>query len=201
MFNHAIVFVPGALGGEDLWIDATAEYARVGTLPQQDANRLALVIRDGTRSLVRTPALRSADNRQVETREFFLVRIRPCTRHRNHRDPRHHRRRIPHAGTPARTPRRASTTSRRTSRDTYRAKELVNYEHTAQRRFLEALFDEHRDERCAGGIHGPRDRGGRRECRQHHVATAGILRRAHGRQPMAMEVAMCAPRTWCSNPS
>ncbi len=33
MFNHAIVYVPGA---EDLWIDATAEYTRVGTLPSAD---------------------------------------------------------------------------------------------------------------------------------------------------------------------
>ena len=48
MFNHAIVYVPGALDGEDLWIDATAEYARVGTLPAQDADRLALIIRAGT---------------------------------------------------------------------------------------------------------------------------------------------------------
>jgi hypothetical protein len=37
MFNHAIVFVPGVNAGKDLWIDATAEYARVGTLPAQAA--------------------------------------------------------------------------------------------------------------------------------------------------------------------
>jgi hypothetical protein len=79
MFDHAIVFVPGAgTDGADLWIDATAEYARVGTLPAQDADRLALIVRAGTRELTRTPALRSADNRQVETRDFFLAEYGPA---------------------------------------------------------------------------------------------------------------------------
>jgi len=78
MFDHAIVFVPQAGdSGTDLWIDATAEYARVGTLPAQDAGRLALVIRPGTHELTRTPALHSADNRQVETRDFFLAEYGP----------------------------------------------------------------------------------------------------------------------------
>jgi transglutaminase-like putative cysteine protease len=73
MFDHAIVFVPaGAAGGEDLWIDATTEYARVGTLPAADTDRLALVIRAGEKSLTRTPRMRSSDNAQIETREFFL---------------------------------------------------------------------------------------------------------------------------------
>ena len=188
------------MGGEDLWIDATAEYARVGVLPTQDANRLALVIRDGTRGLVRTPALRSADNRQIETREFFLSEYGPArvieTTETHGTIEGEYRTWYAGADTKARLDDLKAYT-----RDTYRAKQLVNYEHTEQRRFLQALFDEPRDEGRAGGIHGPRDRGGRRECRQHHVATAGILRRAHGRQPMAMQVAMCAPRTWCSNPS
>jgi hypothetical protein len=78
MFNHAIVYVPGVNGGKDLWIDATAEYSRVGTLPAQDADRLALIIREGTRELMLTPALRSADNQQVETREFFLAEYGPA---------------------------------------------------------------------------------------------------------------------------
>ena len=60
MFNHAIVYVPGVNGGKDLWIDATAEYTRVGTLPAQDSDRLALIIRPGTNALTRTPALRAA---------------------------------------------------------------------------------------------------------------------------------------------
>ncbi len=78
MFDHAIVYVPHAgAAGADLWIDATAEYSRVGTLPAQDSDRLALIIRPGTRELTRTPALRAADNRQVETREFFLAEYGP----------------------------------------------------------------------------------------------------------------------------
>jgi transglutaminase-like putative cysteine protease/tetratricopeptide (TPR) repeat protein len=73
MFDHAIVFIPARNAGEeDLWIDATTEYARVGTLPAADANRLALVIRPGENRLIRTPTLRAADNRQIETREFHL---------------------------------------------------------------------------------------------------------------------------------
>lgn len=79
MFDHAIVFVPaGAAGGEDLWIDATTEYARVGTLPAADTDRLALIIREGEKSLTRTPRLRSADNAQIETREFHLAEHGPA---------------------------------------------------------------------------------------------------------------------------
>src|SRR5437868_163822 len=79
MFDHAIVFVPGAAdGGADLWIDATADNVRVGTLPAADTNRLALVIRDGESGLTRTPAMRSVDNRQVETRDFFLSEYGPA---------------------------------------------------------------------------------------------------------------------------
>jgi transglutaminase-like putative cysteine protease len=79
MFDHAIVYIPASSAGErDLWIDATTEYARVGTLPAADANRLALVIRAGEKSLVRTPALESADNAQIETREFHLSEYGPA---------------------------------------------------------------------------------------------------------------------------
>jgi transglutaminase-like putative cysteine protease/tetratricopeptide (TPR) repeat protein len=75
MFDHAIVYVPGV---QDLWIDATAEYTRVGTLPASDTDRLALVIRAGEKGLTRTPAMRSADNAQVETREFYLAEYGPA---------------------------------------------------------------------------------------------------------------------------
>ncbi|HEU4779984.1 MAG TPA: DUF3857 domain-containing protein [Steroidobacteraceae bacterium] len=75
MFDHAIVYVPGA---EDLWIDATAEYTRVGTLPAANADRLALVIREGEKALTRTPAMRSIDNAQVETRDFYLAEYGPA---------------------------------------------------------------------------------------------------------------------------
>jgi transglutaminase-like putative cysteine protease/tetratricopeptide (TPR) repeat protein len=77
MFDHAIVYVPRAAGA-DLWVDATAEYTRVGTLPAADSDRLALIIRPGTNELTRTPALRAADNRQVETRDFFLAEYGPA---------------------------------------------------------------------------------------------------------------------------
>jgi transglutaminase-like putative cysteine protease len=51
MFNHAIVFVPATSPhDQDLWIDATTEYARVGTLPAADSDRLALVIRPGVQA-------------------------------------------------------------------------------------------------------------------------------------------------------
>ncbi|HET9474290.1 MAG TPA: DUF3857 domain-containing protein, partial [Steroidobacteraceae bacterium] len=129
MFNHAIVYVPGALGGEDLWIDATAEYARVGVLPAQDANRLALIIRDGTRGLVRTPALRSADNRQIETREFFLAEYGPArvieTTETHGTIEGEYRTWYAGADTKARLDDLKSY-----SRDTYRARELVSYQHT-----------------------------------------------------------------------
>ena len=75
MFDHAIVYVPGA---QDLWIDATAEYTRVGTLPSADTDRLALVIRAGEKTLTRTPAMSSADNRQMETRDVFLAEYGPA---------------------------------------------------------------------------------------------------------------------------
>jgi transglutaminase-like putative cysteine protease/predicted Zn-dependent protease len=79
MFNHAIVYVPKAgANGKDIWIDATTEYARVGTLPTADADRLALVIRAGEKALVRTPVMRSTDNAQIETREFFLAEHGPA---------------------------------------------------------------------------------------------------------------------------
>ena len=129
MFNHAIVYVPGALGGEDLWIDATAEYARVGVLPAQDANRLALIIRDGTRGLIRTPALRSADNRQIETREFFLSEYGPArvieTTETHGTIEGEYRTWYAGADTKSRLDDLKTYT-----RDTYRAKELVRYEHT-----------------------------------------------------------------------
>jgi len=129
MFNHAIVYVPGALGGEDLWIDATAEYARIGVLPAQDANRLALVIRDGTRGLTRTPALRSADNRQIEIREFFLseygpARVIETTETHGTVEGEY---RTWYAGADTRS---RLDDLRAYTRDTYRARELVSYQHT-----------------------------------------------------------------------
>jgi tetratricopeptide (TPR) repeat protein len=133
MFDHAIVYVPRT-GGADLWIDATAEYTRVGILPAQDSNRLALIIRPGTDALTRTPALRAADNRQVETREFFLAEYGPA---RVVESTETHgivegEYRAWYAG---------GDTKERVDqlktymRDAYRAKQLIDYQHTASTDF------------------------------------------------------------------
>ncbi len=131
MFDHAIVFVPGAAdGGADLWIDATADNVRVGTLPAADTNRLALVIRDGESGLTRTPAMRSVDNRQVETRDFFLSEYGPArvvettetfgTIESEYRGF--------YAGADTKT---RIDDLKTYAREAYRAKQLVNVEHTA----------------------------------------------------------------------
>ena len=72
VFDHAIVYV----GGEQpLWIDATAQSARVGDLPFMDRDRRALVIADGTSELISTPQATSEHERIVETREFMLAEL------------------------------------------------------------------------------------------------------------------------------
>ena len=135
MFNHAIVFVPhAAANGADLWIDATAEYARVGTLPAADADRLALVIRPGTRELARTPALRSVDNRQVETRDFFLSEYGPSrvieTTETYGTVEGQYRGWYAGADTKERLDQLKTY-----MHDAYRAKQLVNYDHTSSTDF------------------------------------------------------------------
>lgn len=69
LFNHAIVRVEGP---EPLWIDATAQYTRVGDLPAPDQGRLALIASAGTTALVKTPESRAADNRSLHTIEIRL---------------------------------------------------------------------------------------------------------------------------------
>ncbi len=135
MFDHAIVYVPGAgEAGADLWIDATAEHARVGTLPAPDANRMALVIRDGEQALTRTPALRSQDNRQIETREFFLAEYGPArvveTTETHGIIEGEYRGWYSGADTKARL-----ADLETYAHDAYRARQLVNYEHTASNDF------------------------------------------------------------------
>ena len=75
MFDHAIVFVPGP---PDLWIDATDDYARLGQVPVQDQDRLALIARAGTDALVRTPTTSSPDNALIEKREILLAENGPA---------------------------------------------------------------------------------------------------------------------------
>ena len=74
MFNHAIVVVPGSPA---IWIDPTDPYARAGELPASDQGRLALIASPTASGLVKTPESTAADNRQVETREFFLADLGP----------------------------------------------------------------------------------------------------------------------------
>jgi tetratricopeptide (TPR) repeat protein len=73
-FEHAIVYVPGP---PDLWIDATDEFARVGSLNPEDQGRLSLIVRPETTGLARTPESESAANRELETREVFLAELGP----------------------------------------------------------------------------------------------------------------------------
>ena len=135
MFDHAIVFVPGAGAHDaDLWIDATAEYARVGTMPAADSDRRALIIRAGTKELAKTPPVRAADNRQVETREFFLseygpARVVETTETFGNVEGEY---RAWYAG--------ADTKDRLNDlktymRDAYRARQLVDYQHSASTDF------------------------------------------------------------------
>ncbi len=77
-FNHAIVYVPAAGSEPALWIDATAEFNAVGTLPEADAGRLALIIAPDTSALTMIPAAVPEDSMVVETREFTLGEIGPA---------------------------------------------------------------------------------------------------------------------------
>jgi tetratricopeptide (TPR) repeat protein len=77
-FDHAIVYVPAAKRGEDpLWIDATAEFFAVGSLPYVDQDRNALIIAPETSSLTRTPEPRPEDSVLVEARTFTLPELGP----------------------------------------------------------------------------------------------------------------------------
>lgn len=69
-FDHAIVHVAGAA---PLWIDATAEFARVGQMPERTQSRWALIAAPGTEALVRTPELAPGTNQTLEIREFRLA--------------------------------------------------------------------------------------------------------------------------------
>src|SRR6267378_2873163 len=75
LFDHAIVYVPG---NQDLWIDPTDEYARLGQLPQSDQGRLALIARAESSELVAIPEASSRENRVVEKREFYLAENGPA---------------------------------------------------------------------------------------------------------------------------
>jgi tetratricopeptide (TPR) repeat protein len=78
MFDHAIVYVPASGADEELWIDATAQFSRVGTLPWMDYGRLALVVSDKTEALRMLPRLTPATNVHREFREFTLAEYGPA---------------------------------------------------------------------------------------------------------------------------
>lgn len=73
MFDHAIVFVPSSSSDSELWIDATAEYSQVGTLPWMDYGRWALVVSEKTASLKQIPEITSTQNVHREFREFEMA--------------------------------------------------------------------------------------------------------------------------------
>lgn len=70
-FNHMIVHVPG----ENLWVDATAEFLGAGEAPYENSGRWALVIGPSDRPLVRTPVMQPAENREIERQEVTLAEI------------------------------------------------------------------------------------------------------------------------------
>ncbi len=76
LFDHAIVYVPGA---PDLWIDATDQYARLGQLPINDQGRHALIARPESTSLTATPESTSQQNVLLELREIRLSENGPAT--------------------------------------------------------------------------------------------------------------------------
>ncbi|MGD0736198.1 MAG: DUF3857 domain-containing transglutaminase family protein [Terracidiphilus sp.] len=77
-FDHAIVYLPAAAQGEAaMWIDATAQYFAVGTLPYMDQGRNALIISPETTALTRTPDPRPEDSVLLETRTFKLAEFGP----------------------------------------------------------------------------------------------------------------------------
>jgi hypothetical protein len=136
MFDHAIVYVPGGDGIEDLWIDTTAEYARVGFLPAPDTNRHALVIRAGEKTLLRTPAMRSKDNRQIEMREFTLSEYGPARVVETTET--HGTVENEYRGWYAGPDTKERVDQLKTyARDAYRTRELLSYTHTASTDFSE----------------------------------------------------------------
>jgi tetratricopeptide (TPR) repeat protein len=78
MFDHAIVYVPDSSTDPELWIDATAQYSQVGTLPLMDYGRWALVVDKNTESVRKIPEITSAENVRREFRDFTLAEYGPA---------------------------------------------------------------------------------------------------------------------------
>ena len=77
-FDHAIVYVPAAQGANPLWIDATAEFTSVGSLPRMDEGRNALIIAEDTTSLTLTPTPKPEADRLLELRDVVLAPFGPA---------------------------------------------------------------------------------------------------------------------------
>jgi tetratricopeptide (TPR) repeat protein len=73
VFDHAIVYIPATASSPELWIDATADYSQVGSLPWMDYGRWALVIGNQADPLKRIPELTASQNLYRETRDFTLA--------------------------------------------------------------------------------------------------------------------------------
>lgn len=78
LFDHAIVYVPGAAGAKDIWIDATDPWARLGQLPAPDQGRRALIARPESTALTLTPESTSQENVLLEERIFTLAENGPA---------------------------------------------------------------------------------------------------------------------------
>jgi len=77
-FDHAIVYVPAEnAGGDPLWIDATADYAQVGTLPRMDRGRKALIIAENTTGLTEIPMQKPEDDKVIELRDVTMAEYGP----------------------------------------------------------------------------------------------------------------------------
>src|SRR6185312_9517136 len=78
-FDHAIVYVPAGKTKADpaIWIDATAEFFQVGSLPYDDHGRMALIVSPDTKSLTQIPPAKPEDSVLVETRTFTLAQNGP----------------------------------------------------------------------------------------------------------------------------
>lgn len=77
-FDHAIVYIPATGTASALWVDATAQYSQVGSLPWGDYGRRALIVSATTDSLTMTPELTSAQVVHRETREFTMAEYGPA---------------------------------------------------------------------------------------------------------------------------
>ena len=72
LFNHAIVYVPGA---PEYWVDPTMKRARLGDLPAADLDRYALLAGSDPAPLVRTPTSPPGGRRRIVTREVFVPSV------------------------------------------------------------------------------------------------------------------------------